>query len=314
MTEDRYFTYNIFGLILNSEIELDELTHSSNPDFQVLLRMKSAKHPFNEFKKKHEKKIMFKQRKNIFCLVLKDIVEYLVLKENDQVYINMEVLDPNKMPIIKSWLFGSVFSAVLIMQGKFALHASAIKIGQNCVLFCGTSGIGKSTLATQLHTRGFPIYSDDKCVFERSLNSQKFRLLPSLRITRLWDNSLNFLDDQSFISKPEKIVGKGGKYQFLLNEKNDHELEINLSKIYVILNTKESNEIFIKEVLGSMKALVLRNQTHRYNYVKGFKMLNAHSEYINEIANEIRIFRVFRPMNTPINEFVDFMEEQIKIS
>jgi len=40
-------------------------------------------------------------------------------------------------------------------------------------------------------------------------------------------------------------------------------------------------------------------------------MLNAHANFVNAMAKATKIYRVFRPINTPILEFTDFMEKQI---
>jgi hypothetical protein len=54
-----------------------------------------------------------------------------------------------------------VLPLVLNLRGTDALHASAVEIGGECVAFTGLSGVGKSTLAAYLHTRGYPVVTDD---------------------------------------------------------------------------------------------------------------------------------------------------------
>lgn len=312
MIEPQYYTYNIFGLILKSELAFSELVPSEASDHQILLRLKSAKHPFNNFNNAKNSHIVYKQNKHMFCLKLKDIVDYMLIHEDGLTSINMEIIDAERMPIIKSWLFGSVFSAALILNNRFALHASAVGINEKLVLFSGHSGAGKSTIATQLRTRGYSMYSDDKCVLEKSPEDGKYELMHSLRITRLWENSIVNLEDKTFLSNPEKIVGKGEKYQFLLKELKASDVAPKLSAVFVIVDSVKALKLTIREVQKSKKIIVLRNQTHRLNYIHGFKKNDAHLEYLGALANETRIFRVFRPKDTPINSFVDFIEKQIQ--
>lgn len=311
MIESKYYTYNIFGLILKSEIPFDELVPSTSTDYQISLSLASAKHPFNNFENVKDQLVVYKQNKHMFCLRLKDIVDFLLIHEIGLTDIKVDIKDIERMPIIKSWLFGSVFSAALILNNRFALHASAISVDEKLVLFSGHSGAGKSTLATQLRSRGYAMYSDDKCVLEKSKDSSGFELMHSLKITRLWENSIAKLDDKTFLSNPEKIVGKGEKYQFLLDESDQTKTSPKLAAIFVLVDSIKATKITIREVLKSKKIVVLRNQTHRLNYIKGFKKNPSHLEFINSLAKEIRIFRVFRPQNTDIDTFVDFIENQI---
>jgi hypothetical protein len=60
-----------------------------------------------------------------------------------------------------TYLRGSVLGFVLRRQGIPALHASAIEIRKQAVVFCGASEAGKSTLAAALSLRGLSVLSDD---------------------------------------------------------------------------------------------------------------------------------------------------------
>jgi hypothetical protein len=46
------------------------------------------------------------------------------------------------------------------------LHASAVRTQRGVVAFCGASGAGKSTIATGLRRRGYPVWADDALVLE----------------------------------------------------------------------------------------------------------------------------------------------------
>src|ERR1035441_1772757 len=64
---------------------------------------------------------------------------------------------------VRAWLLGPVWGALCYQRGWFIAHASAVRVGDEAVIFCGRAGRGKSTLAVQLGTRGYPLVSDDLC-------------------------------------------------------------------------------------------------------------------------------------------------------
>lgn len=50
--------------------------------------------------------------------------------------------------------------------GYEMLHASAVRTPRGVVAFCGDSGAGKSTIATGLSRRGYPVWADDALLLE----------------------------------------------------------------------------------------------------------------------------------------------------
>jgi hypothetical protein len=58
-------------------------------------------------------------------------------------------------------LLGKVLPAVSVMRGYEALHAAAVRGPHGAVALAGPSGIGKTTLAMTLMTRGLPLMCDD---------------------------------------------------------------------------------------------------------------------------------------------------------
>jgi hypothetical protein len=66
--------------------------------------------------------------------------------------------DPGVVPIL---LTGAVMATRMILDDQLVLHASAVSLGSRAVAFVGSSGMGKSTMATLLCTAGGSLMTDD---------------------------------------------------------------------------------------------------------------------------------------------------------
>ena len=72
------------------------------------------------------------------------------------------------------------------------LHASAVRVGGKAVLFCGTSGAGKSTIAAALAQRGYPLITDDVCAI--AAEGAAPLVYPDGRQLKLWAHAIERLD------------------------------------------------------------------------------------------------------------------------
>ncbi len=63
-------------------------------------------------------------------------------------------------------LIGKVIPAISVMRGYEGLHAAALESPQGVVAIMAPSGTGKSTLAVELLSRGWPLFADDVLILE----------------------------------------------------------------------------------------------------------------------------------------------------
>jgi hypothetical protein len=94
---------------------------------------------------------------------------------------------------LRSVLLGSAWATVCHQRGRLVVHASAVRVGEFAVAFCGPAQTGKSTLAAYLDSRGYEVLSEDLCCFELSpgLRPLIHRGTSGLR---LWDDALTSLE------------------------------------------------------------------------------------------------------------------------
>lgn len=62
---------------------------------------------------------------------------------------------------LRVFILGTVFGILCHQRGLLPIHASAVRIDGRAAVFAGNSGMGKSTLAAALGTRGHALMADD---------------------------------------------------------------------------------------------------------------------------------------------------------
>jgi hypothetical protein len=80
---------------------------------------------------------------------------------------------------------------VLRLRGVICLHASAVNINDRSVIFVGSEGAGKSTMAAAFARQGFFVLSDD--IVALSEYGREFRALPACPRVNLWPDSVEIL-------------------------------------------------------------------------------------------------------------------------
>jgi energy-coupling factor transporter ATP-binding protein EcfA2 len=100
---------------------------------------------------------------------------------------------------LQIFLLGSAFGALLHQRGALVLHAGAVAVKGEAVLFCGASGSGKSSLVAALSAAGYPAIADDVCLIQTDGSSRPM-VAPDGRRLKLWADAMSSLS-----------IGSGGE-------------------------------------------------------------------------------------------------------
>jgi len=250
---------------------------------------------------------------SFFYLYLKDVAKfYIGKKEENSLQIDIELLSEQQINVAFTWLYGSILTAALIMLNRFALHSSGVLVNDKLHIFCGQSGIGKSTIAAQLTAKGYPLFTDDKCVVNWNETEKEFMAQPSLQIIRLWKDATDKIDNTSFLNDQTSVNGKLDKFQYQLEDMVISQTSKALSSINIIMNVDSTDKISIELLKGIDKIHCLMDQTHRLYYVKPLGKSKVHWHFLSELVNKVPVYLISRPNNTPIEDFVGFVEAHIK--
>jgi len=113
------------------------------------------------------------------------VVRMMMRGGNTLVYAVESGAPPEEVAI---FLTGTGIGILLHQRRAVVLHASAVRVGDHAVLFCGPSGEGKSTLAAALGEAGHDLVADDFCRIE--LREGAVPLVhPDGRQMRLWEDA-----------------------------------------------------------------------------------------------------------------------------
>jgi hypothetical protein len=104
-------------------------------------------------------------------------------------------LDEN---MLRLFILGPVLAVLLHQRGHLLLHASAVAVAHEAVLFLGDTGWGKSTTAAALCARGYSLVTDDVAVLRTEERCPV--LFPGFPQLKLWPEALVSLGDD-----PEKL-------------------------------------------------------------------------------------------------------------
>lgn len=111
---------------------------------------------------------------------------------------------------VRLFLLGSAWSALCYQRDILVLHASAVRIGDRAVAFCGAPGQGKSSLAACLVARGCSFVSDDLCRIDLNIPGRAM-IYPSTPRLKLRSDMLARLGRQDDRLEPDHV--SSGKVQ-----------------------------------------------------------------------------------------------------
>jgi len=115
---------------------------------------------------------------------------WIFVKHNKHIeFIPNEVMDE---AMLRIYILGTVLAVMSVALNFFPFHASAVVINGKAVLFCGASGVGKSTLAAYFYSKKYTILSEDVTNVKMSANG-KYVAYPSLQRIKLSSSGLNLI-------------------------------------------------------------------------------------------------------------------------
>jgi len=295
------YCYRAFGLTIGSSIEFPELLPADGePD--VVIETGTVPENLENPKKSG---VRFQAQPGEFLLTVDNIARYLVLDGNRIVVHSFPNAGERD---IRMFLLGSVFGALIHQRDMLPLHASAVKVGDGCVVFCGMSGFGKSTTALALVKRGYQLHADDICVvtMNSAENENKPLVFSAYPQMKLWQDALEKLGDKPADFQPVRMVLD--KFAVPAGEQfNSPPLPV--KKVYILVPW-EKQGIDIVSITGMKKFNALKKHTYRFRFLSGLDKELVHFKNAGELGNRAPIALVYRPRESfLLDELCDVLEK-----
>ena len=148
------------GLVLESDIELPGLVpvEEQSDRQSIVVRQADLPESLGDGIKKQGPN--WERSADAFLLRIPGLARFRI-RDADAIDYQPEGDTPREE--LTAFLTGSVLGILLHLRGSVVLHASAVIVDGQAMLFCGRSGAGKSTLAAAFGERGYAMMSDDLC-------------------------------------------------------------------------------------------------------------------------------------------------------
>lgn len=200
------------------------------------------------------------------------------------------------------YLTGTVLGILLHQRARVVLHASAVRVRDRAVLFCGPSGSGKSTLAAALSQRGYPVLNDDLCVVGFDPGSPV--IWSDGRQLKLWSSSVDWLKLEATRGAP--VYSRDDKYYLNCAEPAPAE-SLPLGALYE-LQTSDSASIAPMAPLDAL--LAVRRNSFRPALIGLMHQQQQYFENGARIAAQAGVFSLRRPFELErLSTVLDRLEE-----
>ena len=94
-------------------------------------------------------------------------------------------IDPQ---LLNLYILSEALGLILYQRGLFLLHASAVKIGEQVVIFAGPPGAGKSTTASAFAQGGYTVLADDMVAIKLDATG-KAMVVPGFSQIKIWPSA-----------------------------------------------------------------------------------------------------------------------------
>lgn len=203
--------------------------------------------------------------------------------------------------VISLFTLSEALGLILFQRGYFLLHGSAIRIGDEGIVFLGEPGAGKSTTVAAFAGKGASVICDDMVCIRPDMTGNH-QLIPAFSQIKIWGSSVAGLQlhQESMTPVREGIDKFSWHESITFNEE-----PIPLNRIFVLLPLNEPGST-VTPLPSSQVPVELLHHFPLPDALLSGKKLKDYFEKSAAIARTTPLFRMSRPADfTALYTFVD---------
>lgn len=298
------YLYNVYGLNVESEIMIPELTildpiDKDNIDVKIIFDFMNE-----DINQKIDRKEIAGYNSDEVWFHIDNVGTYLI-QNGDTVTI--ELCENPDLNILKVYILGSVLGIILLQRNTVAIHGGSIVINNKGCIFTGDKGAGKSTLTTALRQRGYDFVSDDVGAIELSDIPM---INPGFGYQKLCEDAMIKLGYDSSKFTPFR---SDMNIKYIVPALDNFVKEKVPFKALFEIEQGDTQKVEVVEVTGNEKLQKIIKNVFRIEVLMYSGGVPA--DYFKkciEIAKHIKFYKITRPKNQfTINEQIEIIENII---
>lgn len=211
---------------------------------------------------------------------------------------------------IETHLSGLVAGILLHQREALALHASAVTFDGIAVAFAGSSGIGKSTIASAFALHGYPLLADDVCRIQFDCGGgSRPTVSPGPPRLRLWPDMARTLG-----KAPESLTaGRTNHPKRLLTDVVPETRSRPLGAILRLAIDPRATEPAVERMTGPHSVMPIDELVYRTRLGRQLGRQTAIFHQLVELGNSVRVFRLIRPEGPPdVPRLLDLVQTAVR--
>ncbi len=293
------FKYYLSGLTIETNFELPELIESfENADGTIYITDNISDNiPLEAIKEKKysDESLDYIFNKHIGHIAIwnNKKIELTPNFQKDDAYLRMVILGTISMLFVNSF-------------GYISMHAACVIVNNQAILFCGDSGIGKSSIATYFYHKGYTVFSDDVTNIKISEDNIPIAY-PSVPRIKLSKEALKQIG-KSHIGL-STIPSFTTKYSLPINKEN-YKQKYKIT--HIVYPKFTENKLSINQIHGRDKLQLLAYNIYRKGIGKKLRLFNHRPKSIFTLAINSKMMCFVREKNkSKMNDSFKYLEDYL---
>ncbi|MBC3784077.1 serine kinase [Spirosoma utsteinense] len=225
------------------------------------------------------------------------LISFMALNGNELIVDTTQTDDQ----VISLFTLSEALGLILFQKGYFLLHGSAVRIGNEGVVFLGEPGAGKSTTVAAFAGKGSRVISDDMVCIRLSMTGDH-QLIPAFSQLKIWESSVIGLQlQQESMTPVREGMDKYSWHESIAFE----EKAVPLKQIFVLLPPNEPGRVDSPLPSSQVPVELLHHFPLPDALLTG-KGLKDYFEKSVALARTTPLFRMSRPADfAALHTFVD---------